>query len=557
MRHEIEEILKNAINKLIHKGELKSFHGPIIIEIPHREEHGHFATNIALNLASVEKRSPRQIASLIAKNMEEKGSILEKIDIAGPGFINFWIKTDAWYKALKQVLRKGKGFGKQNIGNKKKVLIEFVSANPTGPLHVGHARGAALGDTLCRIMEFCGYDVTREFYINDAGLQVRLLGESIYARFRQFSEPDYPFPESGYHGTYVVDLAKKISADIDLMSMEKEEAIEFCAQKGKQIMLEQIRKDLSDFGVIFDLWFSEKSLYDTGLLDKALKRLEEKRLLYKKDSAWWIKTTQFGDDKDRVVRKSDGQFTYFASDIAYHMNKKKRGFDQAINIWGADHHGYIPRLKAALMCQDIPERWLKIILIQLVKLWREGKEVKMSKRTGEFVTFKELMDEVGKDAMRFVFLTKSHDTTLDFDIDLVKRKDAENPVYYVQYAHARICSIFRKAREKGIIFREPEVEELSLLRLPEEMELIRSIIEFPHVLKDIVITLEPHKLTYYLTSLASIFHRYFNLGTNKPENRIIIDNRKLAIARLALSEAARIVIHNGLHLLGVNAPEKM
>ena len=341
------------------------------------------------------------------------------------------------------------------------------------------------------------------------------------------------------------------------MNMKKEEAIELCAEKGKQLMLEEIKRDLSDFGVKFDVWFSEKSLYASGLLNRTLKGLENKGLLYEKDGAWWVKTSRFGDDKDRVVKKSDGQFTYFASDIAYHINKKERGFDQAINIWGADHHGYIPRLKAALMCQGIEENWLRVILIQLVKLWKEGKEVKMSKRTGEFITFKELMNEVGKDAMRFVFLTKSHDSTLDFDIDLVKRQDTENPVYYVQYAHARICSIFRKAKSKGISFKEPELEDLTLLKLPEEMELVRNVAEFPYILKDIVTQLEPHKLTYYLNSLASIFHKYFNLGTNKPENRVISDNIKLTISRLALSEAVRIVINNGLNLLGVEAPETM
>ncbi len=557
MRQKIEELLRNAIDKSIQKNELKQCAARIIIELPNREEHGHFATNIAMSLASSEKKAPRQIASFILKNMEDKEGILEKADIAGPGFINFWIRADAWHKALKQVLTKGKGFGRQDIGKGKKVLVEFVSANPTGPLHVGHARGAALGDTLCRIMDFCGYDVTREFYINDAGLQIRLLGESIYARWRQLSEPDYPFPENGYHGRYVVELAKMISEEADLLDMEKEKAIEFCAERGRQIMLEQIKKDLSDFGVKFDVWFSERSLHASGLLNNALKGLEKSGLLYKKDGAWWIKTSQFGDDKDRVVRKSDGQFTYFASDIAYHINKKERGFEQAINIWGADHHGYIPRLRAALMCQGIPGEWLKVILIQLVKLWKEGKEVKMSKRTGDFVTFRELMDEVGRDAMRFVFLIKNHDSTLDFDIDLVKRQDSENPVYYVQYAHARICSIFRKARSRGISFREPELKDLSLLRLPEEMELIRNLAEFPYVLRDIAFSLEPHKLTYYLTSLASIFHKYFNLGTNRPENRVISDDEKLTIARLALSEAVRIVIYNGLRLLGVNAPEKM
>ncbi len=559
MRSKIEDILRFAINNAYKKGNLKTKPKiiPINIEIPNRSEHGHFSTNIAMGLASKENKAPRQIASIILDNIKDKDSIVEKIDIAGPGFINFWIKKGAWLKRLYEILEKQEEYGRQDIGKGKKILIEFVSANPTGPLHVGHARGAALGDTLFRIMEFCGYKVTREFYINDAGQQIRLLGKSIFSRFKQFVDPDYPFPDDGYHGSYIVELAKRISKNIDLNKMDKEEAIEFCAQKGKEIMLEQIKKDLSDFGVEFDVWFSEKSLYESGLLKKALNNMHKKGLLYEKDNALWIRTSQFGDDKDRVVKKSDGQFTYFASDIAYHINKRERGFNQAINIWGADHHGYIPRLKAALICQGIPKDWLKIMLIQLVKLWKDGKEVKMSKRSGKFVTFRELMDEVGTDAMRFVFLTKSHDSTLDFDIDLVKRQDSENPVYYVQYAHARICSIFRKAESEGIFFKMPQKEELDFLQLPEEIELIRNISEFPYILKEIVAFLEPHRLTYYLTSLSAIFHRYFNLGTNIPENRVISKNKQLTMIRLALLKAVKIVIYNGLRLLGVNAPERM
>ncbi len=549
--------MKEKLEKMLRKAAEIDDSIPVIIEVPNRAEHGHFATNVAMSLASKKRIAPKKLAELIVKNIEDEEGIIEKIEIAGPGFINFWIKDKAWYKALLEVLSKREKYGSQDLGRGKKIIIEFVSANPTGPLHIGHARGAAVGDSLSRIMDFLGYDVTREFYINDAGQQIRLLGESIYSRYKQFSDPDYPFPENGYHGEYIIELAKVISEERDLSSMPKEEAVSFCAERGKEIMLEQIKKDLKAFKVSFDTWFSEKSLYESGLLDKTLNELKNKGLLYEKDGALWIKTSQFGDDKDRVLRKSDGQFTYFASDIAYHLHKKSRGFDQAINIWGADHHGYIPRLKAALSCQGFPEDWLKVLLIQLVKLWKEGKEVKMSKRSGEFITFRELMEEVGVDAMRFVFLTKSHDSTLDFDIDLVKRQDTENPVYYVQYAHARICSIFRKAEEKGLNFKIPDIEELSCLKLSEEIDLIRNIVEFPYILKEIVLHLEPHRLTYYLTSLASVFHRYFNLGTSKPEHRVISDDPTLTNARLALSEAVRIVIKNGLTLLGVSAPERM
>ncbi len=557
MREKLERILKDAIDRAVKKGLLKNSSIPVVLEIPNRAEFGHFATNICLTAASKEKMPPKEIAKILIDEMEDKEGIIEKKEIAGPGFINFWIKDSAWRKELLEVLSKGKDYGKQDIGRGKKIIVEFVSANPTGPLHIGHARGAALGDTLCRILSFLGYDVTREFYINDAGNQIRLLGESIYSRYRQMSDPDYPFPENGYHGNYIFELAEKISKENNLDKMEKEEAIEFCAEKGKEILLEQIRKDLEEFGVRFDSWFSERSLYKDGLVEKVLSEMKEKGLVYEKDSALWIKTTKYGDDKDRVVRKSDGQFTYFASDIAYHIEKKKRGFEKAINIWGADHHGYVPRLKAALLSYGFPEDWLKILLIQLVKLWKGGKEVKMSKRTGDFITFRELMNEVGVDAMRFVFLTKSHDSTLDFDIDIVKKKDPENPVYYVQYAHARICSIFRKAAQSNINYRFPKEEELNLLKLPEEIELIRKVTEFPYVLKDIASSFEAHKLTYYLTSLASAFHKYFNLGTNSPEKRVISDDKNLTIARLSLIESVRIVISNGLYLLGVKAPEKM
>jgi arginyl-tRNA synthetase len=437
------------------------------------------------------------------------------------------------------------------------MMIEFVSANPTGPLHLGHGRGAALGDTLSRIFSFCGYDVAREFYINDAGQQIRLLGESIFSRFKQMSDPEHPFPQKGYHGDYILDLAKTISKEIDLKAMPEEEAIHVCTQTGKQIMLDEIKQDLLRFRVAFDVWYSESDLYASGQLKNALKKVKDRKQLYEKDEALWISTTKFGDDKDRVLQKKDGQFTYFATDMAYHLNKKSRGFEQVINIWGADHHGYVPRMQAALLAYGFPKDWLSVVLIQLVKLWRAGEEIKMSKRAGSYVTLQELLDEVGVDPVRFIFLTKSHDSALDFDIDMVKKQDSENPVYYVQYAHARICSIFRKAASEGMSLPDAPDGLLERLVLDEEMALIKRMAAFPSLLIDICSSLEPHRLTYYLTDLAALFHRYFNLGTKTSDYRVLTHDRALSRARLFLIGAVRTVVGNGLELLGIGAPEKM
>ncbi len=432
-----------------------------------------------------------------------------------------------------------------------------MSANPTGPLHLGHGRGAALGDAVCTILSFCGYNVVREFYVNDAGQQIRLLGESIFSRWRQMSDPDYPFPEKGYHGGYITDLAREISDEVNLSELQPEKAIGRCAEWGEEKMLGEIKRDLSHFRIFFDVWSHEKDIYSTGLLEESLEKIREKGDLYTKDGALWIKTSAFGDDKDRVIRKSDGEYTYFASDISYHLKKWERGFSKAVNIWGADHHGYVQRMKAGLKANGINETWLSVLLIQLVKLWKGGQEIRMSKRTGQYVTLKELVDEVGVDAVRFIFLTKNHDSPVDFDIDLVTKQSSENPVYYIQYAHARICSIFRKAMSEGITLPKKPDQNVEALVLDEEMTLIRLLTEFPSLLEDISITLEVHRLTYYLTELAASFHRYFNLGTKIAEKRIVTSNKTLSQARLLLAQAIRTVLYNGLTLLGINAPERM
>ncbi|RLG28613.1 arginine--tRNA ligase, partial [Methanosarcinales archaeon] len=376
MKNQINAVLKSTLDNCFKGDFLKKTPIPnYVIEVPNNPDHGHFATNLPLTLAPGQKRNPMEIASVMVENLADDENLFEKVEVAAPGFINFRINPEKWYDVLSDIIRLRKDYGKSPAGNNMKVLVEFVSANPTGPLHLGHGRGAALGDTLCRILSFCGYDVAREFYINDAGQQIRILGESIFSRFKQINEPDYPFPENGYHGEYVLDLAGTISEKLHLNDMSEQEAIDSCAAEGKEIMLEEIKRDLDMFRVSFDFWHNESDLFGSGLLEDTLDKLEKKKQLYENDGALWIRTSDFGDDKDRVIRKKDGQFTYFASDISYHLEKEKRGFTKAINIWGADHHGYIPRVKAALSAHGLSEEWLSVLLVQLVKLWEGGQEI--------------------------------------------------------------------------------------------------------------------------------------------------------------------------------------
>ena len=558
MKKKIRALLDRALEKCFESGEFTRTGVPeYVIEIPNTSNHGHFATNLPLLLASSQRRRPADLAAIILHTLEDREAMFEKVEVAGPGFINFTVRRKEWHKLLRRILDEGRSYGSSRLGTGKSILMEYVSANPTGPLHLGHGRGAALGDTLCRILSFTGYEVTREFYINDAGAQVHLLGESIYSRWRQVSDPTSPFPEKGYHGDYVGDLAARIAGEVPLERMAPDEAIDRCAELGKARMLDEIRRDLEAFRVGFDVWSSESDLYASGLIEKAVESLRTKGQVYEQDGATWIRTSPYGDDKDRVIRKRDGQYTYFASDIAYHLEKWKRGFSKAVNIWGADHHGYVQRMKAALKTSGIDEDWLGVLLIQLVKLWKSGEEIKMSKRAGLYVTLKELVEEVGVDAVRFVFLTKNHDSPLDFDIDLVKRQDSENPVYYVQYAHARICSIFRKAAEEGVDLPEEPEAVLGRLSLDEEVMLIRVMAEFPVLLEDIAKSMEPHRLTYYLTELASLFHKYFNLGTKIPDKRIVGADRETSQARLCLAAGVRSVLMTGLDLMGIRAPERM
>jgi arginyl-tRNA synthetase len=521
------------------------------VEIPKNEAFGNYSTNVALVLKGKVGKPPREIAQSFSEmlNQEENFS---KLEIAGPGFINFWIAEDFYRKNLKDLLEKGDDFFKLDLGRGQKVLVEFVSANPTGPIHIGHGRGAAYGDSIARILSQTGFSVVREYYINDQGTQMHTLGKSVYLRARELVGEKIEFPEDGYQGAYIYDIAKlALERYPNLLSLSEDEAIALCRDLAVEVILEDIRKDLEKFRAHFDSWYSERSLFERGVVARVLRLLEEKGLIYEKDSALWFRAKDFGDQKDRVLRKSNGDYTYFASDIAYHYEKFfERGFDLCINLWGADHHGYVPRLKSAMKALGVPEEKLRVILIQMVNLL-EGTELKsMSTRRGEFVELKELISEVGTDAVRFIFLSRSSDSPLDFDVELTKKQSQENPVYYVQYAHARICSVFAKAEEKGI---KPNFLEanLALLQEKEELKLLKLIDSFDDVLESSALQLAPYKITYYLMDLASAFHDYYT------KYRIIQDDTELMQARLALCEGVKKVLRQGLDLLGVSAPEKM
>ena len=557
MKNKIETILRNALKHASESGELKEC--PVCgfsTEVPKNPEHGHFASNMAMILSSYQKLPPRKIADILINHMEK--DFFERVEIAGPGFINFFINSEKWFGVLSHAIKSGADFGRSSMGEGKNILIEFVSANPTGPLHLGHGRGAALGDTLSRIMEFCGYAVKREFYINDAGRQIDMLGKSVLARLKQMADPSYPFPEDGYYGDYINDLAAEIlKLHSNINELDDPKAFGLCASAGRDIMLNAIKEDLALFRVKFDNWFSEKNIYSSGLLKTTLDNMNTKGILYEEDGALWINTVINMDDKNRVLRKRTGEYTYFAADLAYHLEKYSRGYHMAVNIWGADHHGYIPRIQAALKSSGVPDNWLHVLITQLVKLWKENEEVKMSKRSGNFVSLREVCDEVGTDAVRFVFLSKHHDSALDFNMDLVRQKTNENPVFYVQYAHARIRSIFRKAGEEGLTLPPDVSTVIHRLELPEEIDLIRKLANFPVLLQDIVKDFEPHRLTFYLQEIAAGFHHYFYMGSKNPGYRIVGDDRELSSARLALAEGLRIVLNNGLNLLGIQSPEQM
>jgi len=554
MKGKLILLLENAIRAGVAEGLLPESEPPSIeVELTKAPGHGDYASNVAMVLASQARKNPREIAGILAGKIDDAEGVLERVEIAGPGFLNFFIREEVLTCFLEEVLRQADGYGSSELGKNGRVQVEFVSSNPTGPLHIGHARGAVVGDVTANILAAVGYRVFREYYINDAGNQMNNLGKSVLLRYRELLGETEEFPEGCYRGDYIRDLAAELlKRDGErYRRMAPEEAVPLMTEYAGDAILEGIKEDLRAFGVVFDLYFRESELYREDGLGRLLRTLEEKGFIYRQDEALWFKTTAFGDEKDRVVIRQNGGPTYFAADIAYHRNKFLRGFETVIDVWGADHHGYIPRLSAAVRALGYDKEALKVILVQLVNLLREGKPVAMSTRSGEFVTLREVVDEVGRDAARYNFLMRRSDSHLDFDLELVKRQSNENPVYYVQYAHARICSIIRMAAERGIAMPACGHTELGLLKLPEELELIKTIVRFPEVIEGAARMLEPHRLTFYLNDLASLFHSYYN------KNKVISDDGALTAARLFLVRSVLTVLKNALKMLGVSAPEKM
>lgn len=561
---ELREMITAAISRAAAAGEIPAVETPeFVLERPRHKAHGDWATNAALALSGTLGLKPRDIADVLASRLRamtvspapggEEGT-LRDVEVAGPGFINLTLSRDRMLRELARVAGEGRDYGRWDFGAGQRYNVEFVSANPVGPLHVGHGRWAALGDALCNLLAMAGYDVDREFYLNDFGTQMEVFAASVEARYLELCGEQVEFPEEGYHGSYVIDIARSLREDdgggcVDLPPAERRAQL---GERAYRFALDHIQESMRSFGVTFDTWYSERELQRRGAVEKEVRSLLEDGLAYERDGAVWMETSRFGDDKDRVLVRSGGAPTYFAADIAYHLNKMERGYDHLINIWGADHHGYVRRMQAAMEARGYPDR-LEVILGQLVNLKRGGEPVRMSKRTGEMVTFDELVAEVGRDAARYLFLTRSQDTALDFDIQLAVEESMDNPVYYVQYAHARICSILRYGMGKGVDLSEgvPPLETLRLLSSDEEADLALKIFEFEELIRDAAIDRAPHRLTRYLEELAATFHAFYN------RHRVISDDAELTSARLFLARCVRQVIVNGLDILGVSAPESM
>ncbi len=554
MKQTVTEILLEALARAKDKGELKLDTQPAItLETPKDKNHGDMSSTFALAMAKIEGKPPRKIAEIVLANLQDEEGIIAKTEIAGPGFINFFLKQDRWRKTLFDIDSEAHEYGLKDIGKGERVQVEFVSANPTGPLHVGHGRGAAVGDALANLLSAVGYDVQREFYINDAGRQVRLLAQSLYARYQQTLGNNITFPEDGYHGEYIAEVAQdfiKVHGST-FLNRPLDECAAIFADFGKDAMLADIRTDLEAFGVRFDVWFSEKTLLADNSVQKSIAELRERGYLYDQDGAQWLKSTAFGDDKDRVVVKKDGEYTYLASDIAYHRNKLARGFTQLVNIWGADHHGYIPRVQAVIQAFGHPKDSLHVLLVQLVSILRHGQPVPMSKRAGNFVTLRDVVQDVGADAARYIFLTRKTDSHLDFDLDIAKEQSRENPVYYVQYAHARIASVFREVETRNIPVPGRDTVKIDLLDVEEEQNIIKALAKYPEMIEEAALAYEPHRLTFYLQDLAGLLHNYYF------KHRIITEDLARTGARLFLMKQVKTVIQSALKILGVTAPERM
>jgi len=586
LKEQLLQILTDAVAKLQADGSLPADDMPaVMVERTRDRQHGDFASNLAMLLAKPARRKPRDIAEQLVAAITTDGQ-LQKVEIAGPGFINFFLGPEAWHSVIDDILEQGERYGRSDCGKGSRIQVEFVSANPTGPLHVGHGRGAAYGAAVADLLEAIGYAVHREYYVNDAGRQMDILAASVYLRYLELCGEEVLFPANGYQGDYVWDIAATLHreqgealqhpvADVfrDVPADEpaggdKETHIDGVITQcrallgeagyrqvfdaGLNAILGNIRQDLKEFGIVYDEWFSERSLTDNKAVEAGIERLQKSGHVYEKNGALWFKSTDFGDEKDRVIVRDNGQTTYFASDIAYHANKLERGYDRVIDVWGADHHGYVPRVKAALKALgDDPDR-LDVLLVQFAILYRHGEKAQMSTRSGEFVTLRELRNEVGNDAARFFYVMRKCEQHMDFDLDLAKSRSNDNPVYYIQYAHARVRSVFRQLQEKQLGWDQAAgATGLAALDETHELELMINLSRYPEVLETAAISHEPHQLTHYLRELANDFHTYYNAHT------FLVEDATVRNARLNLIEATRQVIANGLGLLGVSAPDTM
>ncbi|MEH6943749.1 arginine--tRNA ligase [Bacillus sp. JJ722] len=551
---QVQEKLKQEIKAAVIKANLATEEQipNVILETPKDKANGDYSTNMAMQLARVAKKAPRMIAEELVANFEQSKASIEKIEIAGPGFINFYMDNSYVTKIIPTILNLDEKYGESKVGNGQKIQVEFVSANPTGNLHLGHARGAAVGDSLCNILDKAGYDVSREYYINDAGNQINNLALSVEARYFQALGLDKEMPEDGYHGQDIIEIGKKLAEEFgERFTHEDEQArFDFFREYGLKYELGKLKEDLEEFRVPFDVWYSETSLYENGKIDEALSDLRERGHIYEQDGATWFRSTDLGDDKDRVLIKQDGSYTYLTPDLAYHRDKFARGFEKLINIWGADHHGYIPRMKAAIEALGYEQDQLEVEIIQLVHLYKDGEKMKMSKRTGKAVTMRDLVEEVGLDATRYFFAMRSADTHMDFDLDLAVSQSNDNPVYYAQYAHARICSILRQGKELG--YELDGKYDLSLITSEKEFDVLKKLGDFPQVIAEAAEKRLPHRITNYIFDLASIFHSFYNA-----EKVLDQENVERSKARLALIQSVRITLRNALSLIGVSAPEKM
>jgi len=586
MKQQVVALLQQAVEKLVEQSVLQSDWIPeISVERTRDAQHGDFASNLAMLLAKQAKTAPRQLAEAIISALPSNSSV-EKVEIAGPGFINFFVNPTAQHQIVADILRLGSSFGKSQIGAGKKVQVEFVSANPTGPLHVGHGRGAVYGSVVAELLRAIGYDVTNEYYVNDAGRQMDILATSIWLRYLECCGQVIEFPSNGYRGAYIEVIAEQffdrvnqdfcfaeaeVFANVPLdepQGGDKERHIDALINKAQELLgqeryeqifeagldaiLADIREDLEEFGVEYQHWFFESLLVDNGSIKDALARLDQAGHLYKKEGATWFASASLGDEKDRVVVRENGQTTYFASDIAYHMNKLDRGFERIINVWGADHHGYVPRVRAAMTALGADSDKLEVLLVQFAVLYRGTEKVPMSTRSGEFVTLRHLRDEVGVDAARFFYVLRKSDQHMDFDLKLATSKTNDNPVFYVQYAYARICSVLRQMEEKGLSRNTQQgLENLELLSTEHEVSLIGLLVQYPEVLERSALKYEPHHLVHFLRELANQFHTYYNA------QQFLVDDVELRDARLNLIEAVQQCLTNGLNLLGVNSPESM